>query len=147
MTPALPVTPRARLLTGLAVAGAVPLTAGVILWIAGTVMGSAYHGRWGAVASLGGLLAVTGLGCGLVMFVAAGCVVAVTPRRIPPGPAAPTAPTPAAPDLVPLASPEQHPLLIDPRSAVPQPPPSRPPQAGPWTDDGMPSGWTDSPDG
>jgi hypothetical protein len=111
------VTQQARVLTGLAIVGAFPMTAGAILWLAGTVMGSAYHGHWSGTAGLGEVLLLAGLLCGLAMFVFA----AGAERRTPRQPEVPS--TRGEPDLMPLAAPEHQAFAADPYLAEPQFPP------------------------
>lgn len=118
MAPRVPAAPvsaarQARLLAGLAITGAVPLTVGAIAWITGTAMKAVYHGRWGSTAGLGEVLVVVGLICGLIMF-----VIAATGDRAGPRPTATTGRTAA----LPLASPEQQAALADPRPPDPGPP-------------------------
>jgi hypothetical protein len=95
-----------QVITGLAVVGAVPLTAGVVGWITGFCMGLAGHGRWHAWAQAGQILMLAGAACGLVLL---GLVVAWRGRPPRPGYAAAR-----GPDLVPLASPEQQQDLAGP---------------------------------
>jgi hypothetical protein len=122
------ITQQARLLVGLAIAGAVPLTVGAILWLVGTVMASVYHGKWNGTAGIGGVLLLIGLICGLVLFVLA----AVGERRTMPEPWGQSRTDP--PGLTPLASPEQQAFLADPPPPAPFPaepsfpagPPSQP---------------------
>jgi hypothetical protein len=109
------VTQQARVLTGLAIAGAVPMTAGTILWLTGTAMGSAYHGHWARTAGLGEALLLAGLLCGLGMFVFAAVAERWTPRQ----PEVP--PTHGGQDLMPLAAPEHQAFLAG------TPPPPEPP--------------------
>jgi hypothetical protein len=111
------VTQQARVLTGLAIAGACPMTVGTILWLTGTAMGAAYPGHWGGTAGLGEVLLAAGLLCGLGMFVFAAVAERWTPRQ-PEMPA-----TQGGPDLMPLAAPEHQAFLTDP----PPPPPTEPP--------------------
>lgn len=66
-----PTVRRMRAIACLAVAAAVPLTAGTILWVVATVMRrSAPHGR-GGTASAGEVLVLAGLVCGLALIIAA----------------------------------------------------------------------------
>jgi hypothetical protein len=110
------VTQQARLLVGVAVVGAIPVTLGAILWLTGTVMGSVYHGRWSDTAGLGGVLLLAGLVCGLILFVLAAAGERWT---LPESRKAPR-------DLTPLASPEQQAFLADPPPPDQGPPPPYP---------------------
>jgi hypothetical protein len=118
-----PVARQAQLLALIAVAGAAPLTVGVILWVIGTVGQAGYHGHWAAIAGIGEVLMTAALLCGLCMFVlAAGSV-----RWTPPGPAGRVRRM-----LQPLASPEHQAWLADrPRPEAGPPPQTPPPQAPP----------------
>jgi hypothetical protein len=100
-----------QVMTGLAVVGAVPLTAGVAGWITGFCMGLAGHGRWHAWVQAGEILMLAGAGCGLVLLA---LVMAWRGQPSRPGHAA------REPDLVPLAWPEQQQYLAG------QPPQSYP---------------------
>jgi hypothetical protein len=117
------VTQQARLLVGLAIVGAIPMTVGAILWLVGTVMDSAYHGAWSGTAGLGGVLLMAGLICGLALFLLA----AASERWALPGSCRPSRKDPRK--LTPLASPEQQAFLADPQPpeqvcAEPAPPPA-----------------------
>jgi hypothetical protein len=119
------VTQQARLLVGLAIAGAVPLTVGALLWLVGAAMGAAYHGHWSATAGLGEVLLAAGLICGLGVFLLA----VVGERWTPPGRPAPA--SGGEPDLMPLASPEHQAFLAGPpppASPSPPAPPQFPPE-------------------
>jgi hypothetical protein len=115
------VTQQTRVLTGVAITGAVPMTVGTILWLTGTVMGSAYHGHWAGPAGLGEVLLLAGLLCGLAMFVFAAVAERWTPRQ----PEVPS--TQGGPDLMPLAAPEHQAFLAgSPPAPVPPSPPPYP---------------------
>jgi hypothetical protein len=126
-------TQQARVLTGLAIAGAVPMTLGTILWLTGAAMGAAYHGGWGGLAGLGEVLLLAGLLCGLAMFVFAAVAERWTPRQ----PEVPSALLSAqdGQDLTPLATPEHQAFMTGPAPlpppAPPPPPPALPPPASP----------------
>ncbi|HEY2578679.1 MAG TPA: hypothetical protein VGI74_20440, partial [Streptosporangiaceae bacterium] len=76
---------KARLVVVLAIAGAIPLTAGVLIWVIGSVMGVGFHGGWSSVAGAGRVIALAGLLLGLVMIVLAasgrGETMRARPRR------------------------------------------------------------------
>jgi hypothetical protein len=126
-----------RAITCLAVAGAVPLTVGAILWVIATVMqGLASARGWGGTAGAGEILVLAGLVCGLAMIIMATLWQRGTPR-----PAAAGAASTFAGDgqaLVPLAPPEQQaypagpagmPLYPQPYPSYPQPERADPPPA------------------
>jgi hypothetical protein len=62
-------TRRTRAFIAIAVAGSIPLTLGVIMWITGTAMGLASHHGWAGVAQVGVILMLAGLLCGLALIV------------------------------------------------------------------------------
>jgi Zn-dependent protease with chaperone function len=134
-----------RAVACLAVAGAIPLTVGAILWvIAAARQGLASARGWGGTAAAGEVLVLAGLACGLAMIIMA----ARWQRRTPRSAAAGAAGTLAGngPALMALASPERHasltgpagmPVYPQPPAAYPQPPAAYPqppagyPQPGP----------------
>ena len=123
------------MLAVLAVAGAVPLTAGVIMWVLGTVLRAGYHGDWGATAGTGEVLIMAGLLCGLCMFVLAANSVRWTPR-VPAGRARRVLQPLAAPGqqawLAGQTRPEEAPQPpAGPAFPAPAPPPARPPAPPP----------------
>jgi hypothetical protein len=124
VAPIVSVARQVQVLAGAALVGAVPLTLGALLWIAGSVMEATYHGHyWSGLAGTGELLLLIGLICGLVMFVLA----ANGERWMPRGPVAVTGQE--GDGLLPLASPEQQAMLADPvYPEPPQPPPAPAPQ-------------------
>jgi hypothetical protein len=109
-----------RAIAWLAVAGAVPLTAGAILWVTGTAMGLASRSGWSGLAVAGEFLVLAGLLCGLGLIITA----ALWRRQLPRGLAASAAgpPTCSGPSLMPLASPEQqaYPAELPLASACPE---------------------------
>jgi hypothetical protein len=120
-----------RAIAWLAVAGALPLTAGAILWVTGTAMGLASRSGWSGPAVAGEFLVLAGLLCGLGLITMA----ALWQRQLPRGPAATAAgpPTYSGPSLMPLASPEQQAYLAELPSApaYPQPDAGYPQPDGP----------------
>jgi len=116
-----PAVRRMRVIAWLAVAGAVPLTAGVILWVTGTAMGLASRSGWSGLAVAGEFLVLAGLLCGLGLMIMA----ALWQRQLPRGPAATAAGPPAysGPSLMPLASPEQQAYRAELPSAAAYPQP------------------------
>jgi hypothetical protein len=61
-----------RAIACLALAGAVPLTVGAILWVIASVMqGLASAHGWGGTAGAGAVLVLAGLVCGLAMIIMA----------------------------------------------------------------------------
>jgi hypothetical protein len=121
MASAAPMTTRARLLVGLAVTGAVPLTAGVIVWITGSLLGLAHHGTPNTAPVIGEIMMLAGLLFGLAVI-----VLAITGARARPHSAAARSGGDVhgeqglseqgmmGPGLMPLASPEQQAFLADP---------------------------------
>jgi hypothetical protein len=134
MAAAAPMTTRARLVVGLAVTGAVPLTVGVIVWIIGSVLGLAHRGAADPAVVVGEFLMLAGLLFGLAVI-----VLAIAGARARPLSAATRSggnvrgeqglPEQGLPEqgLLPLASPEQQAFLADP----PPPPYVPPPPANP----------------
>jgi hypothetical protein len=116
-----PAVRRTRAIAWLAVAGAVPLTAGAILWVTGTAMGLASRSGWSGLAVAGEFLVLAGLLCGLGLITMA----ALWHRQLPRRPAATAAgpPTYSGPSLMPLASPEQQAYLAELPSAPAYPQP------------------------
>jgi hypothetical protein len=125
VAPAAPITRKARFVVALAVAGAIPLTAGVLIWVIGSVMSLSFHGGWSGVAGDGGLTALAGLLPGLVMIVLAASGRRETMRARPYRPrAATTLPRPEQ-NLLPVA-PEHQAFLADPPHTDQPPPPGEP---------------------
>jgi hypothetical protein len=127
-------THRTRLVVGLAITGAIPLTVGVILWVIGSAMRTAYHGGWSGPADVGEVMVLAGLVCGLALFVFA----AAEQRRMPRGPTgwADASLQRGEQALMPLDSPEHQAFLADPqpmpvRLAGPGVPPGGVPPADP----------------
>lgn len=122
-----PTDRRLRVIAGLAIAGAVPLTLGAIFWIVGSALGLASHPGWGGLAQAGVIMMLAGLACGAIVVAAA----AGWQRRQPgtaTGPGRPV-PTPDGRALTPLASPEHQEYLSGPgtqpgRRVQPGQPPS-----------------------
>jgi hypothetical protein len=137
-----------RAIACLAVAGAVPLTAGAILWVIASVMqGLASAHGWGGTAGAGEVLVPAGLVCGLAMIIMATRWQRGTPRPAAAGPAG--RPEGNGQALMPLASPEQQaypagpagmPLYPRPPAAYPQADP-RPPAAYPQADPQPPAAY------
>ncbi len=128
MAAAPPAVLRIRAITCLAVAGAVPLTVGTILWVIAAVMqGPAAARGWGGTASAGEVLVLAGLACGLALI-----IMATRWQRRTPHPAAASAAEPFAGNeqaLMPLASPGQQAYPAGPTGMplYPQPPAGYPP--------------------
>ncbi len=144
-----PTVRRIRVIAWLAVAGAVPLTAGVVLWVTGTAMGLASRSGWSGLGVAGEFLMLAGLLCGLGLMIMA----ALWQRQLPRGPAATDAGPPAysGPSLMPLASPEQQAYRAELPSApaYPQPDAGYPEPDGPVPAYRLPHGSTPAypPDG
>jgi hypothetical protein len=120
-----------RAIACLAVAGAVPLTVGAILWVIASVMqGLASAHGWGGTAGVGEVLVLAGLVCGLAMIIMATRWQRGTPRPAAAGPAGRLEGNGQA--LMPLASPEQQAYPAGPAGMplYPQPPAGYP-QADP----------------
>lgn len=117
-------TRKARLVIALAIVGAIPLTAGVLIWVIGAVMSAGFYGGWTGFAGAGKVTALAGLLLGLVMIVLAASgrreVMRARPRRTRDHPGD----TPPPPDqsLLPVA-PEHQAFLADPSPQPEQPPP------------------------
>jgi hypothetical protein len=70
---------QSRGLTSLAILGAIPLTAGAVIWIVGTAMRLSSRRGWGGRIGTAEVMILAGLACGLLLFVFA----AVRQRRMP----------------------------------------------------------------